>query len=156
MDTTIDRPFSRNGKHQKQKVKPKRKSRKLTVHQRLALIVGGIGCFILALSLWHCTEALMQLTHSPMMLALLLAVGIDCGMVATEVAATASRKDSEAHRWATRYVWLAVGLSILLNGVAAGLHSEGAWMLAAVPCGVVVPVAILILGKVAAHLWTHD
>jgi hypothetical protein len=41
------------------------------------LVVGGVGCFVLSLSLWHCTEALSVLISSPPALAFLLAVGID-------------------------------------------------------------------------------
>jgi hypothetical protein len=66
------------------KSKPRRGGR-LPVRQRLALVVGGVGCFVLSLSLWHCTEALSVVTGSPPALAFLLAVGIDCGLVACEV-----------------------------------------------------------------------
>jgi len=46
---------------------------------------GRLGCFVLLLSVWHCTEALQSLTGSPFALSVLLAVGVDLGMVACEV-----------------------------------------------------------------------
>ena len=56
--------------------------------QWLAGLVGGIGCAVLGLSVIHCTDAIAILTGSSPVLALLLAIGIDCGLVACEVTAT--------------------------------------------------------------------
>src|SRR5690242_19066399 len=77
----------------------------LTARRRVALAVGGVGTAVLLLSVWHCTEALALLTGAPLALAALLAVGIDCGLVACEVATVAS--GSVARRRARLYVGLA-------------------------------------------------
>ncbi len=62
-------------------------------YRRAALAVGAIAAALLALSVWHCTESISTLTGSPLVLAAAMAVGIDAGMVACEVAATiAGRK----------------------------------------------------------------
>jgi hypothetical protein len=52
--------------------------------------VGGVGCCVLALSVFHCSAALAALTGSNMVLAILLAIGIDCGLVACELVALLS------------------------------------------------------------------
>lgn len=126
--------------------------RALTARRRIALAVGGVGTFLLALSVWHCTEALAALTGSPIALALLLAVGIDCGMVACEVASLASA--GPARRWADGYVAVAVALSALLNSWASGANATGsAWLAYAV--GALIPLLVFGLGKVAGHLWSE-
>jgi hypothetical protein len=141
-------------------VKPKRARKpaarrgRLATGQCLALLVGGVGTFVLALSVWECTTALHSLTGMPPMLAGLLAVGIDLGMVATEMAAIVSDKASDAYRWAERYIGLAVGLSVVLNAAAAAAHATGWLVLVAVPVGGVVPVFVYIAGRVAGALWT--
>jgi hypothetical protein len=57
---------------------------------RLAYVVGAVGCGVLALSVVHCTQSISLLTGSDYVLAGLLALGIDCGLVACEVAAIAA------------------------------------------------------------------
>jgi hypothetical protein len=57
---------------------------------RLAYVVGAVGCGVLALSVVHCTQSISLLTGSDYALAGLLALGIDCGLVACEVAAIAA------------------------------------------------------------------
>src|ERR1700734_1345384 len=78
----------------------------LTGTQRVSLCVGGLGCFVLLLSVWHCTEALQILTGSPFALAVLLAIGVDLGMVACEVGSIIGQ--GKAKLWANRYIGLAV------------------------------------------------
>ncbi len=136
----------------KRKVTPSR--RRARPQKRLAVAVGGVGTFVLFLSVWECTTALNALTGMPYVLAGLLAIGIDVGMVTTEMASVASTKESNAHTWAERYIALAVGLSIVLNAAAAGFHAEGLWVLAAVPVGGVVPVFVFVAGRTAGSLYT--
>lgn len=52
-----------------------------------ALGVGAAGCGLLALSVFHCAEALASLTGSHLGLALPMAIAIDCGLVACEAVA---------------------------------------------------------------------
>src|SRR5262249_36885607 len=107
-----------------------------------------------ALSVSECTTALNRLTGMPLSLAALLAVGIDLGMVVSEMAAVVSDKDKDAHRWSERYIALAVGLSVLLNSAAAASHAAG-WLVAvAVPVGGVVPIFVYVAGRIAGSLWT--
>lgn len=52
----------------------------------LAFAVGAAGVALLALSIWHCAHAIVLLTGGGLVLSGLLAVGIDYGLVASEVA----------------------------------------------------------------------
>lgn len=52
----------------------------------VAAVAGGSGIALLFLSVWHCSEAIALITGSPVALALPLAVAIDCGLVACELA----------------------------------------------------------------------
>ena len=54
--------------------------------RRVARLAGGSGAALLFLSVWHCATALAALTGSPLALALPMAVAIDCGLVACEIA----------------------------------------------------------------------
>lgn len=55
--------------------------------KRAAQITGGVGIGLLILSVWHCATSIAALTGSPLLLALPMAVAIDCGFVCCEVAA---------------------------------------------------------------------
>ncbi len=137
-------------KAKKEKAKAKKKPEGYTLKQRIAFFVGGVACFVLLLSVWHCTEALAHLTGSPIFLAALLAIGIDFGMVACEVASIAG--DGKAKDWADRYIVLAVVLSSGLNAFASAQHTDKLVWLAAIVGGVI-PVLVFILAKVAGHLY---
>lgn len=52
---------------------------------RLSYMVGGIGVAVLLLSVHHCQMSIQLLTGSNWMLSTMLAVGIDCGLVACEI-----------------------------------------------------------------------
>lgn len=52
----------------------------------VAWFAGGSGVSLLVLSVWHCSQAIALLTGSPVGLALPLAVAIDAGLVACEIA----------------------------------------------------------------------
>lgn len=54
---------------------------------RLSHVVGGIGVAVLLLSVHHCQMSIQLLTGSNWMLSTMLAVGIDCGLVACEIVA---------------------------------------------------------------------
>ena len=144
---------ARNGKAKsKAKSKARGSTRALTARRRIALAVGAVGTFVLALSVWHCTEALSALTGSPVFLAMLLAIGIDAGMVVCELAGLASA--GPAKRWADTYVYAAAALSAVLNSWASGAHASGAaWL--AYSIGAVIPGLVLVLAKVAGHLWSE-
>ena len=54
---------------------------------RIATIIAGVGTGLLITSLWHVSTAIALLTGSGMYLGVAVAIGLDCGLVATEAAA---------------------------------------------------------------------
>ena len=89
---------SRTGKPRgKGERKPRGGSRKgMRSAKRLAAVCGSVATGVLALSVVHCTQAISSLTGSHWLLSALLAIGIDAGMVASEVAEVASHGTSAA------------------------------------------------------------
>src|SRR4051812_43019817 len=73
---------------------------RLSSRRKVAIAVGSVGVTLLILSVYHCTEALCVLTGSPVYLAGLLAVGIDAGLVVSELAAILGEDDTKVSRWA--------------------------------------------------------
>jgi hypothetical protein len=137
-------------------VKP-RASRKAMRHaKQLAYAVGGVGVGVLGLSVTHCTESIGLLTGSPWLLSGLLAVGIDAGMVVSELAELAShgtKAEPRVRPWARGYTLAAVILSVLLNAYAFGNHAAEGMRWAAWLLGACIPFLVYALGRVAGHLW---
>jgi hypothetical protein len=52
----------------------------------VAWLAGGSGVALLFLSVWHCANSIALLTGSGLLLAVPMAVSIDCGLVACEIA----------------------------------------------------------------------
>jgi hypothetical protein len=149
---------SRTGKPKgKAERKPRGGSRKgMRAARRLAAVCGSVATGVLALSVVHCTQAIADLTGSHWCLACLLAIGIDAGMVAAEVAEVASHGTSAEQTvrpWARGYTVAAVVLSMGLNAYAFSQHATGALVYAAAALGVIIPGLVYGLGRVAAHLW---
>lgn len=64
-------------------------------HWRVALAVGVAGICLLGLSVSHCAHAIAHLTGCGWWMGLLMAVGIDYGLVSSEVAAIVAHVDEE-------------------------------------------------------------
>src|SRR5215472_18059711 len=141
--SVVQRVPSVNGAAHRPARKPQGKRRgahkKLKHARQLAYAVGGVGVGVLSLSVAHCTESIGLLTGSHWALSGLLAVGIDAGMVVSELAELAShgtRAGERVRPWACGYTVAAVLLSVLLNAYAFGLHAApgmvwAAWLLGA-------------------------
>lgn len=54
--------------------------------RQLAMFTAAVGVGLLALSVWHCATAVAILTGSPIVLAIPMAIAIDAGLVACELA----------------------------------------------------------------------
>src|SRR4051794_9995008 len=104
--------FSTNGRVKTKRVK--RPTKANAAMMRVAFGVGGVGVMVLALSIVHCSEAIGLLTGSPWYLSALLAVGIDAGMVLSELAELVGG-EPVVKRWARSYIVLSVVLSMGLN-----------------------------------------
>jgi hypothetical protein len=134
--------------------KPRGRPRKGLRHARR--LAGAVGVGVLGLSVAHVTESVALLTGSPRLLSGLLAVGIDAGMVASELAELASHGSpagAPVRPWARGYTVAAVLLSVLLNAYAFGLHAAPGMVWAAWLLGAVIPCLVYALGRVAGHLW---
>src|SRR5260370_571602 len=163
MDNTL--PLSRvssNGTARKEtRNKPqtgrKQAGRKVSkLAQRVALGVGSVGVGVLGLSVHHCTEAISLLTGSHWALAGLLAIGIDAGMVASELAELAahgSKAERSVGPWANGYVVGAVFLSVMPNSYAFALPAAAGMGLAAWPLGPHIPCLAYTLGRGAGRHW---
>jgi hypothetical protein len=128
--SVVQRPPSVNGTGKrpanKQRTRAKQPRKGMKHARRLACAVGAVGVGVLGLSVAHCTESIGLLTGSHWALSALLAIGIDAGMVASELAELASHGTTAGERvrpWACGYTIAAVLLSILLNAYAFGLHA---------------------------------
>lgn len=146
--TILHVPVTMKKRKAKSRPKPQPKPNK-----ELALTVAAIGTFVLLLSVWECCSALQALTGMPIVLAALLAIGIDVGMVVSEAAAVVSSESSETRLWAERYVGLAVVMSVVLNAAAAASHAEGWMKLVAMMVGGMIPILVYVAGRVAGGLW---
>lgn len=124
-------------------------SRTKQLRQQVAYGVGGVGVGVLTLSVFHCTEAITMLTGSHWALAGLLAIGIDAGMVMTELAELLAH-DKHTKYWSRAYIALSVAMSMGLNAYAFSQHATVPWAGGAL--GVIIPALVLILGRVAGHL----
>ena len=49
-------------------------------------LAGGSGVALLFLSVWHCSQSIALITGSPIALAMPLAVAVDAGLIACELA----------------------------------------------------------------------
>lgn len=129
--------------------KPRRKD-----CQTVAKCVGGIATLLIALSVWHLTCAISTLTGSAFVLAILLAIGIDLGLVASEIAELVAHHSTTVAKWARGYMGMATVLSIILNAyefaekAPDGLLTQGL----AITFGVLLPIMIFVLARIAAHL----
>lgn len=136
---------------------PKAKPRKarLSLSNRFALAGFSVAGALVTLSLCHLTEGIASLTGSHWFLSLLLAVGIDAGMAVAEGLLLLSPGESEASRWAGRYVVGTLVASALLNAYAFTLHAPAGWGCqgAAVALGLALPLAVFALLKGAGKAY---
>jgi hypothetical protein len=148
-------------KRRKAEAKPRkaRKAKGLQLRHKAALLAGGTAGSLLALSVTHCTEAIGILTGSHWCLSGLLAVGIDAGMVASELAdlvAHGTSTERDVRRWANAYIVVAIALSVVLNAYAFTLHAPVGMQWAAVLLGCVIPGLIYAAGRYAGRLWLAE
>lgn len=69
-------------------------SKWLKGERRAGGFAGGSGAALLFLSVWHCSESIAMLTGSGLLLAIPMAVAIDCGLVSLELALLTEKHQS--------------------------------------------------------------
>lgn len=135
---------------------PRRTSKKwIGAQKRVALLLGSVAAGLVFLSVYHLTCGIMTLTGSPLVLAVLLAVGIDLGLVASEVAEMIAEDDVTVRRWSKVYMLMATVMSMLLNAYEFAAHAPAQWFsqLLSVSFGLALPVMIYVLARQAGGLW---
>lgn len=123
--------------------------------QTVAKLIGGIATALVILSVWHLTAGIAVLTGSHLLLAFLLAVGIDFGLISSEIAELVAHGNHKVRNWARSYMVIATVLSIFLNAYEFAAHAPAGNLTQgiAIGFGVLLPVMIFILARVAAHLY---
>lgn len=134
------------------------KSRKLTKSAKLAkravaVWAGSAGLAVLGLSVSHVAHAIQAITGEGAG-SVLLAIGVDCGMVACEVAEVVCEDCPDVAIWAKRVVWGTLALSASLNAWAFSARATtwALWALS-IGLGVLCPFLVFGLGRVATAAW---
>lgn len=122
--------------------------------QFVAKCIGAIATMLVALSVWHLTCAVSTLTGSAFVLSLFLAVGIDLGLIASELAELVAHGNVVVARWSRAYMVKATVLSVILNAYEFAAHAPDNTLSKslAITFGILLPVMIFILARIAAHL----
>lgn len=98
-----------------------------------------VALSLLALSLRHLSAGIAFTTGSPMLEAWLMAIGIDCSLVAAEIAILCG----QAKRWASGLIVATLALSAGFNCLAFLAEAQGdLGQLLAVSLGIFVPAAV--------------
>jgi hypothetical protein len=114
----------------------------------------GVGGLLLALSLQHLAVGVMAITGCGWWEGILLATGIDLGLVCTEAAAIVA--SPAAARSIRGYVWAMISATLVLsaglNAWAFAQHAQGTMMYASCAFGFFVPLMVFGLSKLAIAL----
>ena len=139
------------------------KIRRLTATEQrlgryLVIALGAVVTIMLGVSLEHLASGIREITHSAVWSAWALAIAIDVGMVASEVAliVLATFPNIRVADYAYRYVVSTIVISVALNIWAFWpADSEGAWtaMTLAVVLGAGIPLGVYHLTRVAGRIW---
>lgn len=140
--------------HSTPTAKPAKLTRRAKLARRaVAVWAGSAGLAVLGLSVSHVAHAIQAITGEGAS-SVLLAIGVDCGMVASEVAEVVCNDCPECVTWAKRVVWGTLALSASLNAWAfsARASSWALWALS-IGLGVLCPFLVFGLGRVATAAW---
>lgn len=126
--------------------------------RHLVVALGAVVTIMLGVSLEHLASGIREITHSTAWSAWALAIAIDVGMVASEVAliVLATFPNIRVAGYAHRYVVSTIAISIALN-VWAFWPPQGdpavTGMLLAVILGAGIPLGVYHLTRVAGRIW---
>jgi hypothetical protein len=122
-----------------------------------ALVLGSVAAGLIFLSVFHLTCAITSLTGSPYLLAVLLAVGIDLGLVASEVAEMVGHGEPGVQKWSRCYMLMATLMSMVLNSYEFAAHAPPHWFSQSLSIGfgLILPPMIFVLARQAGGLWSH-
>ena len=126
--------------------------------RHLVVALGAVVTIMLGVSLEHLASGIREITHSTAWSAWALAIAIDVGMVASEVAliVLATFPNIRVAGYAHRYVVSTIAISIALN-VWAFWPPQGdpavTGMVLAVILGAGIPLGVYHLTRVAGRIW---
>lgn len=126
--------------------------------RHLVVALGAVVTIMLGVSLEHLASGIREITHSTVWSAWALAIAIDVGMVASEVAliVLATFPNIRVAGYAHRYVVSTIAISIALNVWAFWpAHGDPAvtGMVLAVILGAGIPLGVYHLTRVAGRIW---
>lgn len=161
---TASRPKKRNGtaprrssRKQREKV-PRLNATEQQLGRGLVIALGTVVAIMLGVSLEHLASGIREITHSTGWSAWSLAIAIDVGMVASEIAliVLATFPNIQVAGYAHRYVISTIAISIALN-VWAFWPPTGdtavIGMALAITLGAGIPLGVYHLTRVAGRIW---
>ena len=119
----------------------------------------AVGCAVvvtglLILSLHHLASGIVAITGAPFWEGLLLAIGVDAGLVAAEASMLCAGPAAlrAIRRWAVATISGTVAMSMLLNALAFSANATGPMFYAAIFFGAAVPLLIFALCRISVGL----
>jgi hypothetical protein len=134
-------------------VRPARRSQRR--QQWSAVTVALVAVVLTALSLSHLAHGIELVTRAPAWEAWSMAIGIDLGFVALEIAqlcAATEKVRTEISRWTKPAILGTIVASAAMNALAFGAQSEGWLLYPAVGLGLAIPALVYCLSRVAFGL----
>ena len=137
-----------------------RPKRRAAQAYKTALAASGIlavGLVLVALSLSHLAEGVQLVTGSQPASAWSMAIGIDLGFVALELAILAAPASTRpaVHQYAAPAIVGTLAVSAAMNAFAFASHAQGLMLYPAIGLGCAIPALIFALTKTAATLALH-
>ena len=123
-----------------------------------AAAVAAVAVVLTALSLHHLASGIALVTLAPTWEAWAMAIGIDLGFLALELAglcAATDRVRAEVGTYARPAIAGTLAVSGVLNALAFGAQAQGLFLYPAVALGVAIPALIYCLSRVAFSLAAH-
>jgi hypothetical protein len=118
-------------------------------------VVLAVAGALLALSLSHLAAGVALVTRAGSTDGWLMAIGIDLGFIALELAVLVAPAEKRAAvvRYAAPAIAGTLTASAAMNGFAFAAHADGFLIYPAIGLGLAIPALIYALTKVAATLW---
>lgn len=138
------------------KAKSKRAIKVSRAQALAATGVMSVALVLTGLSLTHLSHGIELVTHAPSWEAWSMALGVDLGFIALELAQLVPMQDKTRNKIKGYMKWGIIGtlvFSAVLNSIAFGKLAEGWMMYPAVIFGLAIPGLIFIMTKVGAQMW---
>jgi hypothetical protein len=153
----VIKPSSKLNRQPQPKIKSGKiaKAEKNNYSNFAATAVLAVAGILLALSLSHLAAGIALVTGAGPFDGWLMAIGIDLGFIALELAVLAAPADKRGAvaRYAAPAIIATLAISAAMNGFAFEAHADGLLIYPAAALGLAIPALIYALTKVAATLW---